>query len=95
MALPLQGEVVDEWWIDLLPGDYLGVFQSEVLQKSCGEPVRLVKVARIQVLEDKTWDKKSAGPLEEHAEGAEEGRGRHWRRGHTEQGQPMKEFFLL
>ena len=25
MALPLQGEVVDEWWTDLLPGDYLGV----------------------------------------------------------------------
>ena len=25
MALPLQGEVVDEWWIDLLLGDCLGV----------------------------------------------------------------------
>ena len=24
MALPVQGETV-EWWIDLLPGDYLGV----------------------------------------------------------------------
>ena len=26
MELLLQGEVVDEWWIDLLPGDYLGVW---------------------------------------------------------------------
>ena len=25
MALPLEGEVVDEWWTDLLPGDCLGV----------------------------------------------------------------------
>ena len=25
MALHLQGEVVDEWWIGLLPGDNLGV----------------------------------------------------------------------
>ena len=25
MALPLQGEVVDEWWTDLLPGSYLDV----------------------------------------------------------------------
>ena len=25
MALPLRGKVVDEWWTDLLPGDYFGV----------------------------------------------------------------------
>ena len=25
MAFPLGGEVVDEWWTDLLPGDYFGV----------------------------------------------------------------------